>query len=289
MRKPALGALGCLVGLAARRQTSPFVDEKTERLLVNELSGDLAFETLRITTQWHKPSGSEGFFAVARYVEEKAKAAGPPGRALDRPGRRVRRPGRASAPRPGCSRARARRRRRRSSAPTPRSPPRSPTTRAPPTSRRSSWTSAPATARPTTRARTCAARSSSPTASPSAVMEQAVWKRGAAGILAWSSTRLNPLADAPDQIAWQRVPERGRPQRREDDLRVHPVGARRARPSRTACAAQRSDRWGGSGPRRRSPLRVHIVVESSVLARRRRPRWSRRGSRGPTRRCRRSS
>ena len=76
MRKMSLGALGCLVGSLLLGQTSPFVPEKTERLLVNELSGDLAFETLRITTQWHKPSGSDGFFAVAHYVEEKAKAAG---------------------------------------------------------------------------------------------------------------------------------------------------------------------------------------------------------------------
>ena len=76
MRKLALGALGCLVTSLLAAQSSPFVPDKTERLLVNELSGDLAFETLRITTQWHKPSGSEGFFAVAHYVEEKAKAAG---------------------------------------------------------------------------------------------------------------------------------------------------------------------------------------------------------------------
>src|SRR5471032_3140369 len=76
MRKLVLGALGCLGASLLLAQSSPFVPERTERLLVNELSGDLAFETLRITTQWHKTSGSEGFFAVARYVEEKAKAAG---------------------------------------------------------------------------------------------------------------------------------------------------------------------------------------------------------------------
>src|SRR5262249_31742521 len=40
-----------------------------------------------------------------------------------------------------------------------------------------------------------------------AVMEQAVWKRGAAGILSWNSSRLNPLAEHPDQIAWSGVPE----------------------------------------------------------------------------------
>ena len=76
MRKTLLGLAAGLLPVLAAAQTSPFVDPKVEQALVNELSGDLAFETLRITTQWHKPSGSEGFFAVAREVEARAKAAG---------------------------------------------------------------------------------------------------------------------------------------------------------------------------------------------------------------------
>ena len=77
MKRIGLAALFVLVVAAhGIAQTSPFVDEKTERALVNELSGDRAFETIRITTQWHKPSASEGFFAVARYVMERAKEAG---------------------------------------------------------------------------------------------------------------------------------------------------------------------------------------------------------------------
>ena len=249
--------------LAALGPDLPFVAEKTERALVNELSGDLAFETLRITTQWHKPSGSEGFFAVARYVEEKAKAAGPPGRPLDRPGRRV-----ASWT---CHRAEAwllegdgrrgegdaarllRRGRdldRRLLAP------------ADVTAELVDVGAGdrggglrgqgrPRQDRPRLRHR------------PVAVTEQAVWKRGAAGILAWSSTRLNPLADAPDQIAWQSVPDRGRPQRREDDLRVHPFGAGGQGPRGPASRREVSDRWGSSGAKAPVALRAHIVVESS--------------------------
>src|SRR5512141_1932108 len=76
MRKTVLGALAVLLPGLGLAQSSPFVDAKTERALVNELSGDRACETLRSTTQWHKPSGSEGFFAVAREVEARAKAAG---------------------------------------------------------------------------------------------------------------------------------------------------------------------------------------------------------------------
>ncbi len=76
MRKPLLALAAILVSSRLAAQSSPFVDDTVERLLVNEISGDLAFETLRITTQWHKPGGSEGFFAVAHYVEGRAKAAG---------------------------------------------------------------------------------------------------------------------------------------------------------------------------------------------------------------------
>src|SRR5262249_13032256 len=76
MRRFVLAALAAACAFPAAAPTSPFVDEKTERALGNELSGDLAFEHLRLTTQWHKLSGSEGFFAVARYVFEKAREAG---------------------------------------------------------------------------------------------------------------------------------------------------------------------------------------------------------------------
>ena len=76
MRKPLVAAIAALLPSLGLAQSSPFVDPKVESALLNELSGDLAFETLRITTQWHKPSGSEGFFAVAREVEARAKAAG---------------------------------------------------------------------------------------------------------------------------------------------------------------------------------------------------------------------
>ena len=100
--------------------------------------------------------------------------------------------------------------------------------------------------------------------SPSPVMEQAVWKRGAAGILSCSSTRLNPLADAPDQIAWQSVPAEGRPERREDDVRLHPVGAGGQGPL-GPLKGDVADRIFALGQARAVvPLRVHIVVESVV-------------------------
>jgi hypothetical protein len=44
---------------------------------VNEISGDIAYEHVRWFTHYHRPmGGSEGFEAVARYVEEKAREYG---------------------------------------------------------------------------------------------------------------------------------------------------------------------------------------------------------------------
>lgn len=57
-------------------QQSPFMSEQVYRALVNEISGDIAFEHIRWFTHYHKSTGSEGFEAVARYAEQKAKEYG---------------------------------------------------------------------------------------------------------------------------------------------------------------------------------------------------------------------
>ena len=45
-------------------------------MLINELSGDRAFEQIRILTQWHRNSGMDGYFKAANYVMEQAKIVG---------------------------------------------------------------------------------------------------------------------------------------------------------------------------------------------------------------------
>ena len=60
----------------ASGQQSPFLSEQLYRALVNEISGDISFEHIRWFTHWHKPTGSEGFEAAARYCEQKAKEYG---------------------------------------------------------------------------------------------------------------------------------------------------------------------------------------------------------------------
>jgi hypothetical protein len=68
-------ATGLFVASPLHAQQSPFLDGPVYDALVNEVSGDIAFEHIRWFTHYHRPmGGSEGFEAVARYVEEKARA-----------------------------------------------------------------------------------------------------------------------------------------------------------------------------------------------------------------------
>lgn len=71
----ALFAVSVVARVAA--QQSPFLPDHVYRALVNEISGDIAFEHVRWFTHYHRPmGGSEGFEAVARYVEQKAREYG---------------------------------------------------------------------------------------------------------------------------------------------------------------------------------------------------------------------
>ena len=210
MKTTALVTVLSIAAASAAAQTSPFVDEKTERLLVNELSGDRAFEHERITTQWHKPGGSEGFFAVARYVLEKAKEAGledvrwidqkatslswtcRSGEAwlLEGEGANAKETKLAAYAEVALSVADY--------------------------SRPANVTAEIVDVGAGDRAadylgKDVRGKIVLSYGSIATVMDQAVWRRGAAGILSWSSTRLNALADFPDQVAWQRVPEKDGP------------------------------------------------------------------------------
>jgi hypothetical protein len=57
-------------------QETPFLSDSEIRMLINELSGDRAFEQIRILTQWHRDSGMDGYFKAADYVVDQAKKAG---------------------------------------------------------------------------------------------------------------------------------------------------------------------------------------------------------------------
>ncbi len=72
---PLLALLIC-AGIRAAAQPLPFLTDDEIRMLENELSGDRAFETIRVLSQWHRDSGMEGFFKAADYIMQAAKDAG---------------------------------------------------------------------------------------------------------------------------------------------------------------------------------------------------------------------
>ncbi len=67
----------CVAPRVVAAQESPFMPEPVYRAIVNEISGDIAYEHIRWFTHYHRPmGGSEGFEAVAKYVAEKAREYG---------------------------------------------------------------------------------------------------------------------------------------------------------------------------------------------------------------------
>jgi hypothetical protein len=67
-----------VLGVAATgsAQTSPFLPDPLFRDLVNEISGDRAFEYDRHLTHYHRTGGSRDFFAAAEYIRQAAVEAG---------------------------------------------------------------------------------------------------------------------------------------------------------------------------------------------------------------------
>ena len=66
----------CTIISVGNAQETPFLNDTETRMLINELSGDRAFEQIRVLTQWHRNSGMDGYFKAADYVMEQAKKAG---------------------------------------------------------------------------------------------------------------------------------------------------------------------------------------------------------------------
>jgi len=60
----------------ALAQSTPFLTDDQIRMLRSEISGDRAFEHIRVLTQWHRDSGMEGYFKAMDYVVGAAKQNG---------------------------------------------------------------------------------------------------------------------------------------------------------------------------------------------------------------------
>lgn len=76
MKKLFQTLLLAFIAIPTFAQETPFLNDSEIRMLINELSGDRSFEHIRILTQWHRNSGMEGYFKAADYVIEEAKKAG---------------------------------------------------------------------------------------------------------------------------------------------------------------------------------------------------------------------
>ncbi|HUR36788.1 MAG TPA: M28 family peptidase, partial [Terriglobales bacterium] len=77
MRLVRLLVVFTLFATAAIAQSSPFLPEDTYRKLVNEISGDNAYDHLRMLTQFHSPGGVDrDFKRAAAWIESQAKDAG---------------------------------------------------------------------------------------------------------------------------------------------------------------------------------------------------------------------
>jgi Peptidase family M28 len=263
MRTKALVLGACLLDAHLLAQSSPFVDEGTWQTLSNEISGDLAFETQRITTQWHKPSASEGFFAVARYIEQRAKAAGlsdvawidqvsqsiawTPRRAeawlIEPDGAKTRETLLGSYAEVATSLADYSR----------------------PADVTGELIDVGAGEKPADYAgKNVRGKIVLAYGNLAAVTDQAVWKRGAAGILSWVSSRLNPLAEHADQIAWSRVPEEDGPNGEKTTF-AFIVSPRQGKALSDRLRGETPRRWGAEGSGTPESLRVRVLVESSVL------------------------
>ena len=70
---------------AARAQTSPFLPEPLYRHLVNEISGDRAFESVRHLSHYHRTDGSRDFFAATEWISRRGRGRGARGRPPDPP------------------------------------------------------------------------------------------------------------------------------------------------------------------------------------------------------------
>ena len=76
-RSIGIASIALLVAGSARAQVLPVLDAERTQLIMQETSGDAAYEHIRYMTQFHRPDGgSDGLWAVAEYVADKARLFG---------------------------------------------------------------------------------------------------------------------------------------------------------------------------------------------------------------------
>ncbi|MEE8277781.1 MAG: M28 family peptidase, partial [Thermoanaerobaculia bacterium] len=73
---PAMLFLATLLPVTGLAQTSPFLPDDLRRTLVNEISGDRSFEHVRQLTHFHRTGPGRDFWAATEYIRKSAKDAG---------------------------------------------------------------------------------------------------------------------------------------------------------------------------------------------------------------------
>jgi hypothetical protein len=200
---PAVLLLATLLPAPSLAQTSPFLPADLHRALVNEISGDRSFEYVRELTHYHRTGPGRDFWAAAEHIRAAAEDAGLEDVRLIRQEWEGRpwscRSGEAwlLGPEPakladfgGVAVSIA-------------------------DHSRTTHVRAPlvdvgaGTAPSDYEGREVEGRVVLAAGAPGEVMREAVWKRGALGVVSYLSQRLQPF-DAPDQVAWSRIPYEAR-------------------------------------------------------------------------------
>lgn len=75
-KKFLIGLAAFLLPISGVAQSTPFLNDSQIQMLRNEISGDRAFEHIRVLTQWHRDSGMEGYFKAMDYVADAARKNG---------------------------------------------------------------------------------------------------------------------------------------------------------------------------------------------------------------------
>lgn len=189
-----------LITLNALAQESLFVPPQVDTALRNEISGDIAFDNLRLYTQFHRPPGSIGLLHALQFLAQKAREYDLEDvRIVEQPYDKAtyepifgelwmlepRLEKLASANEVAVSLA--------------------------DNSRTTHLTAelidvGDGDQDSDYQGKDVAEKIVLAAAHPLTVMKLAVWKYGAAGLVCYNSNRIDPFLEAPDQVAWSRIP-----------------------------------------------------------------------------------
>ena len=268
MKRTSLLALFLVVASFASAQSSPFLPEDTYQKLVNEISGDNAYDHLRDLTKFHSPAGVDrDFKRAAAWIADKAKEAGLEDvHYIEMPSKRVpwspisaeawlieEKDGKKIETKLGSYKEVA-------------------TVIAdnsrPVDTEAELLDVGAGTNESDYTGKDVKGKILLASGSPSEVEKLGVWKKGAIGILSYATSRVNPI-DFPDQIAWQRVNSKADKETGKEPSFAFVVSYRRGleiKDKFTAHGISNQPGMGGVDTKTAvSAPRVRVKIESEIL------------------------